>query len=466
MFDEDKILSVNRAMDDGSDHAEPLRLLLEGGSKTHRVKMTGLAFFCVVVAVLGAAAFLTHRASTSVEAEASFWHITLVSTLFWISVAQGLVALSAILRIAHASWRYPLTRILDMGSLFGLWMPLLFPILWAARYFIYANGASEPLFQDNVWRLSNPLVWDALAVGTSFAAGWALLFLTSRPDFAMLRDRAAEKSKDRKFYGMLAGAWRGDSRQWRVLRRAEGVLVVVILLSFVGSQTSLGWDFQLAAAHNWESSIFAPLYTLSSLLAGLAACILLITVAGGALRGKGFFTSHQYDNVGKVMVGIGLVWTYFRICDFLTAWYGHTPEEWRIQQSRTVYYPVQTGLMLLGCLLLPVFANFFPSLRKRVWLICTTSVFVLIGVGSQRFLDTVPTFSPKFGILPFAPMIPALAVFVGIGGLFVLTYLIAVQIIPVLSWWGMGKGRTRTMEHKMGNATVTVMVEDPPVWET
>ena len=89
MFDEDKILSVNRAMEGGADHTEPLRLLLEGANKPHRVKMTGLAFFCVVLAVLGAAAFLTHRASTSVEAEASFWHITLVSTLFWISVAQG-----------------------------------------------------------------------------------------------------------------------------------------------------------------------------------------------------------------------------------------------------------------------------------------------------------------------------------------------------------------------------------------
>ena len=83
----------------------------------------------------------------------------LVSLLFWIGVAQGLTALSAVLRVTHASWRYPLNRLLDMGSLFGLWGPLLLPLMVIARGKIYALGAAE--FRDNVWRLSGPIVWDA-----------------------------------------------------------------------------------------------------------------------------------------------------------------------------------------------------------------------------------------------------------------------------------------------------------------
>ena len=357
-----------------------------------------------------------------------------------------------------------------MGSLFGLWMPLLMLYFdWLPGAFIYANGASDLLFTRTTFGVLSQSSGLGRTGGRHVVCG-RLGFAVF--DFSTGLRHAAGPSSGRNLQrpqvlrnaGRFLGAAKVGSGAFCAGRKAFWSSSSCCPLS--APRQVLGWDFQLAAAHNWESSIFAPLYTLSSLLAGLAACILLITVAGGALRGKGFFTSHQYDNVGKVMVGIGLVWTYFRICDFLTAWFGHTPEEWRIQQSRTVYYPVQTGLMLLGCLLLPVFANFFPSLRKRVWLICTTSMFVLIGVGSQRFLDTVPTFSPKFGILPFAPMLPALAVFVGIGGLFVLTYLIAAQIIPILSWWGMSKGRSRMAEHKMGNSTVTMMVEDPPLWET
>ena len=68
-------------------------------------------------------------------------------------------------------------------------------------------------------------MWDALAVGTAFLAGWMLLYLTSLPDFAMLRDRAPDRiERKESFYGQdrafsLASA---SEHQWRVLRRAEG----------------------------------------------------------------------------------------------------------------------------------------------------------------------------------------------------------------------------------------------------
>ena len=344
-------------------------------------------------------------------------------------------------------------------------MPLLLPVLILARGRIYTLGAA--VRSDNVWDMSGPIVWDSLAVGTAYLAGWMLLYLTSLPDFAMLRDRAAPGTKEKEFYGRIAWFWRGSEHQWRVLRRAEGVLVVGILTSFVGSQTILGWDFQLAAARNWDSSIFAPLYTLSSILGALALTVLIMTVANRLLRGRGFFTEIQYDSLGKFMVGIALIWTYFRICDFLTAWYGHIPEEWQLQQSRTVTFPILVGLMVLGCSAAPVFGNMTPFFRKKPWALCTISILVLIGVACQRYLDTVPTFAPKYyGTVPLLPTIPSLLVFFSVMAMFMLTYLVAGRYFPLMSWWGTSKERTRTAERKMGNATVTVMVEDPPLWET
>ena len=91
---------------------------------------------------------------------------------------------------------------------------------------------------------------------------------------------------------------------------------------------------------------------------------------------------------------------------------------------------------------------------------------VLTGLLCQRYLDTVPTFAPRYGAVPLLPTIPTIVVFVGISAMFVLTYLLGARYLPVLSWWGTSKDRTRTAERKMGNGTVTVMVEDPPLWET
>lgn len=463
MFDQDNILSSPRNAAQNRDAYEPLRLVLEDPHKARWTKLLVTTLVCALLVVV-AGVVIWGWAYRNQKTHPGFWHVSLVSLLFWIGMAQGMVALSALLRLTHASWRYPLNRLLDMGSLFGLWAPLLLPLLVLARHRIYGLGVAD--YQDNVWRVSGPLAWDNLAVGTAFLAGWMLLYLTSLPDFAMLRDRAPNGSKEQRFYRRAAWFWRGSEHQWRVLRRAEGVLVVGVLATFVGSQTVLGWDFQLAPARNWDSSIFAPLYTLGSLLGALALAVLLMTVTNRLLRRRGFFSERHYNNLGRLMVGLGLIWFYFRFCDYLTAWYGHVPDEWVIQQSRTATFPVLVGLMIVGCFGAPVFGNLFPFLRKKPWALCTVSVLVLAGLAAQRYLDTVPTFSPKYGTQPLLPTGPAIVVFFGITAMFVLTYLLAARYFPVISWWGTSKDRTRTTERKMGNATVTVMVEDPPLWET
>ncbi len=467
MFDEDNILKSPRGVAQDANASEPLRLVLEDPHQSRLTKLRIASWSCFALVML-AGAIIWLWAYPTQKNNPGFWHVSLVSLLFWIGLSQGMVALSAILRITHASWRYPLNRLLDMGALFGLWVPLLLPLLVVARRQIYSLGTSD--YRDNVWRVSGPIGWDAIAVGTAFVAGWFLLFLTSLPDFAMLRDRAPDGSKEKRLYGRLTSLggvrWIGAEHQWRVLRRAEGVLVVGILTSFVGSQTVLGWDFQLAAARDWDSSIFAPLYTLGSILGAVALAVLLMTVVNRVLRGREFFTDFQYDSLGKFMVGLGLIWTYFRICDYLTAWYGHIPSEWDIQQSRTVTFPILVGLMVLGCSAAPIFGNLFPRNRKRRWALCTISVLVLAGIAAQRYLDTVPTFAPNYGTEPLLPTGPAIVVFVGISAMFVLTFLIGARYFPIMSWWGTSKERTRTAERKMGNGTVTVMVEDPPLWET
>ena len=463
MFDEDIILKSPLEVARDPNASEPLRMVLEDPHTARWFKLlAATVIFGVLFLVAGLVLYVLPE--RYVSKGPAFWHISLVSLLFWLSVTQGMLALSALLRVTHASWRYPLNRILDMASLFGLWVLALFPLLYRAHAEIYALGTSE--YHDNVWRTSGPIYFDALAIGVCYVAGWMLLYLTALPDFAILRDRAPKGSKEQRFYQRIARGWMGAEHQWRVLRRAEGVLILGILASFIGSQTVLGWDFQLAAARNWDSSIFAPLFTLGSLLGGVALTALVMTQVRWMLRGRGFFQIMHYDNLGKLMIGLGLIWFYFRFCDYLTAWYGRTPEEWQIQKWRTSLFPFLAALMTFGCFVAPVFGNMIGRIRRSVWGVCTISVFVLIGLATQRYLDTVPTFAAKYGKQPLLPHWTGIMVFLGLAAMFVLTYLIGARYFPIMSWWGIGKERTRTAERQMGNATVTVMVEDPPVWET
>lgn len=489
MFDQDNILTSPREIAQDPNASEPLRLILEHPARERLIKLRLLTTACFVFVLLAGAVVWLWAYFGGQKDNPGFWHVSLVSVLFWIGITQGMVAFSALLRVTHASWRYPLNRLLDMASLFGLWGIVLIPYLVVARAEIYNLGVSQ--YSDNLWRVAGSTLWDNVAIGTAYIAGWLQLYLTSLPDFAILRDRAPEGSKEQRFYRRVAGGpylghivgrqrilgfipwprfervdWTGAEHQWRVLRRVEGVLVVGIIISYVASQTVLGWDYQLAAARDWDSSIFAPLFTLGSLLGGMAAAILVMTAVSFILKGRGFFSATQYDNIGKTMIGLGLIWFYFRWCDYMTAWYGHIPAEWQLQNDRTRVYPVMLGLMIFGCFVAPVFLNFFRTFRRSVWAMCTLSVFILLGLAAQRYLDTVPTFALKWKATDLEPTVPGFLIFIGLAGMFVLTYLIGARYFPIMSWWGTSKDRTRTAERQMGNATVTVMVEDPPIWET
>lgn len=462
-MDFSNVLKSPRHVATDENATEPLRLVLERPPRQRLTKLVFWTIFCAAFVVLAGIVIWAWGAVTQ-KHNPGFWHVSLVSLLFWLGVTQGMVAFSALLRMSHAAWRYPLNRPLDIASLYGVWGPALIPFLIYARHEIYGLGSSD--YRNNVWRVAGPDFWDAVCIGTAYLAGWMLLYLTALPDFSVLRDRAEEGSWNRRFFGRLATLWRGSDHQWRVLRRAEGILVVGTVISFVVSQTVLGWDFQLAAARDWDSSIFAPLYTISSLLSAVAMTVLVTIVNNRILRGRGFIDEFQYDSLGRVMIALGLVWFYFRWCDYLTTWYGRIPHEWYIQNNRIAAFPILAAMTLLFCSALPIFGNMFHKIRTRPLGLGIISVLALIGVAIERYLDTVPTFAPDYPVHELVPSIPAILVFLGLAGMFVLTYLIAARYIPIMSWWGTCKARTRTDVRKLGNTTVPVMVEDVPVWET
>lgn len=437
-------------------------ILTRPGVRRRGLLFLATAICAIFIAVAGAIVwFWGYPAERS---NPGFWQFSLISILFWLSVSQGMVAVSAILRLSHASWRFALNRVGDTASLFGVWVFAILPYLVVARGRIYALGASE--HSNNVWRTAGSMLFDSLAIGTAYMAGWMLLYLTSLPDFAALRDRLPLGTKKQRFYKKVALSWNGAARQWRTLRVAEGVMVFGVVITFVASQTIQGWDFQLASARNWDSSIFAPLYTIGSLLGGLALTTLVASVTEKVAKIPGLVTVKHYDSLGRFMIGLGLVWFYFRWCDYLTAWYGNIPQEWALQNNRVTAFPILAAIMVFGCFVAPVFANMFRFIRTSSAGLCTVSVMILIGLAVQRFLDTVPTFAPNYPLSALIPSFATILLFAGIACMFVLTYLVAARYFPVVSWWGLAKRNSRLQEAAMGNGSVEIMMEDPPIWET
>jgi hypothetical protein len=479
MHDQEPILRAPAIAAKDAYSSEPLQIVLgEKGQRRSRFGMGALLFF--LIAALALVIWIVSVPANALSP--GFWGISLASVLFWLAVTQGMMAIGALLRIAHASWRFPLTRLTDIVSLFGIpVIVILLPMLYKMREVVYgplsatgngqpigSAGRLVPLFAfEKVWRTSTPnasFTIDCLFTITAYLAGFFLLWITSRPDFASLRDRA--ESGRRRTYQRMAGGWIGSEHQWRVMRLCEAFLVVAVVMTFFAAQTVIGWDLELASGIGWDSSIFPFQMNLGALMAGTAMLVLLMTAMRGRLKGSGIVGEKQYDSIGKLLLAFGLLSFYFRWCDYITAWYGHTPQEWALQLDRITHFPILFTIMVIGSMLLPIFANIFAQVRRSPVLLSLMSILILISIWCQRFLDTTPAFgywSP--GAMGVAGILMGLLTLVGIGALFVLTYFVAVPVYSAISWWGMSKWNSRSAVQPLGNAAVTVMVEDPPVWE-
>ena len=191
-----------------------------------------------------------------------------------------------------------------------------------------------------------------------------------------------------------------------------------------------GLGLPAAAARNWDSSIFAPLYTLGSLLGRSGPGRAGDDGANRLLRGRGFFSEAQYNNLGRFMVGAGpglVLLPVLRLSDGLVRAcarrMGH-PE------SRTATFPVLVGLMVVGCFGAPVFGNMIPALRKTPWVALHDQ---RLGPGRPRRAAVSghrADVRAQYGTVPLLPTGPALVVFFGIAAMFVLTYLLARALLP------------------------------------
>ena len=122
---------------------------------------------------------------------------------------------------------------------------------------------------------------------------------------------------------------RTDSADPRATRRMRGISTWgLVLLGVTTSYASFDWLMSLDP--HWASTIFGVYFWAGSLVSSLAALILLVLAfrATGWLR-KTVTVEHLHD-LGKLLFGFVIFWTYIAFCQYFLIWYANFPEETRL----------------------------------------------------------------------------------------------------------------------------------------
>jgi len=370
-----------------------------------------------------------------------FWGFYITNFVFWIGISHAGTLISAILRLSNATWRRPITRCAEVITVFALLIGAMFPLIHLGRPWLAFWLAPYPN-QRGLWpNFRSPLVWDFFAINTYLIGSLIFLLLPTIPDFALLRDNLS--GWRRKFYAVLCLGWRGTQRQWRQLESAMHIMAILIIPVAVSVHTIVSWDFAMTPVPMWHSTIFAPYFVVGAIFSGIAALIIAMVFLRSSLHLEEYLNPRCFDNLGKLLLVMSLLWFYFLFAERLTTWYGNTRSEvavlWLTMRGpyRDLFW------VMVGC-------NFvfpFPLLAiKKLRTITGTflaSVTVVIGMWIERYLIIVPSLSRKF--LPYAwgTYRPTWVEITITGATFcamALLYLLFSKVVPVVSIWEVKAG--------------------------
>jgi Ni/Fe-hydrogenase subunit HybB-like protein len=397
-----------------------------------------VAVLASVVLVGGAAWF--YQASNGLQVAGIrwpiYWAFYITNFVFWIGISHAGTLISAILRLVNATWRRPVTRCAEVITVFALMIGALFPIIHLGRPWLFFWLIPYPN-ERQIWpNLRSPLAWDFFAISTYLTGSTLFLLLPMIPDFALMRDQMTGWRK--RIYGMLSLGWQGTTKQWHRLEAAMQIMAIAIVPVAISVHTIVSFDFSMSPVPMWHSTIFGPFFVAGAIFSGIAALIIAMAVLRKVLHLEDYLHPLHFQNLGKLLLLMSLLWGYFTFVERLTTWYGNEPAE------MAVFWETQTG-SYAPLFWTMVFCNFlipFPILaikRLRTITGCViASSTIVAGMWLERFLIVVPSLATKN--LPYAwssyrpqpvEILITIATFAGM----TLLYALFSKAVPIISIW-------------------------------
>ncbi len=392
-----------------------------------------------------------------------FWGFYITNFVFWIGISHAGTLISAILRLTNAGWRRPVTRCAEAITVFALMIGAMFPLIHLGRpwlaFWLFPIPNERGLWPN----FRSPLLWDFFAINTYLLGSLLFLLLPMLPDFALLRDRAS--GWRRRIYRWLALGWEGRPRQWHRLETAMHIMAILIIPVAVSVHSIVSFDFAMAPVPMWHSTIFAPYFVVGAIFSGIAALILAMALLRKLLHLEEYLQPVHFDNLGKLLLVMSLLWFYFVFSERLTVWYGNDPAE------MAVFHATQSGpyaplfwTMVVCNFLLPLPLLAIKRLRTITGTVIA-SLAVVVGMWLERFLIIVPSLARKY--LPYSwgtyrptwvEMAITAATFAGM----VLLYMLFTKLVPVISVWEFKVGGHRSVERVEKSPGIVTVAEPNP----
>ena len=373
------------------------------------------------------------------------YHAALFAFLLTTASAAPMVAIAT--RMTKGHWRRPISRAAELWTLGGLFNLLMFiPLLWVLppledgrRTLWFYHAGEVPRY--------SPHLWATLAIVGLIIVGLMMLWLSSLPDLAAIRDHGS--GWRRRWAARLAGRWTGTTQQWNMQAHRVGMLGALYFMMLVFAHFLISVDFLMTLVPGWIDALFPITHAANALQAGAATVVLTMFCLRQFGGYKEEISVDQFWSLGKLMFALSLLWFWFWFSSFIVLWYGKKPAEQAAIELLMVgpYQPAFMAAFVLN-FVVPLFTMIWNPIRRSIWGPTIIATSILFGTLFDRIRLYAAAYSvPGIGdptvdkhelhTLPVANLPDVADIFIILGAIggAILVYLLGTRLIPVVSIW-------------------------------
>ena len=326
--------------------------------------------FLIIIFLIVAVAFFLLENTLEPENYGSL----LLTLSFWIAIVQGCIALVAAADLAKGKWIAPLKKHLLSIYPLILLIAVLFLIM-SRQMNIYHWTEEKSDFWFNEWSF---IIRNFVLLVASFILAWK---------FA--RESITESEK---------------KTLWAAL----------YILSFVVSQSLIGFDWVMSLEYPWISTLFGGYFFIESTYVGIATAVIF---AFFLLRKTSPEISAEIKRAQKdvvtFMFGFSLFWAGMFFAQFLTIWYGNLPEEvlFTVTRLESPVLKFMSQYILGALFFVPFIVLLSRKIKTNSFAASIIALIVMSGVFVERLFFLMPNVKIN-GLIAGIEMLLMLVLFV------------------------------------------------------
>lgn len=322
------------------------------------------------------------------------WGIYISNFVFFVAISLVGSLITAIFRLSGVPWRTPLTRISEMIAVSA--------ITFAALIIIVDMGRPERLlYLFTHGRIQSPIMWDVIVITTYFFLSVFLLYITLLPDIRiMIQEKAKLGSAFSKLYRWLGGFWKGTEAQEKIRDKSITILCITIIPVAFCIHTVTSWLFATTYRPGWDSTNFGAYFVSGAFLVGAGGVVVAMYVFRNVYKLEHYITDRHFNNMGKILVMLALLYLYFNINEYLVpAFKMKKPEEEHLSTLFIGEFALMFWFAIVVGMIIPIMILLLPKGRKPKAMFIA-GIMVVVGAWFKRYLIVTPTmlhpFLPKY----------------------------------------------------------------------